>query len=590
MPYKLLLPTLLLLLAGFAGAQTTSLTKADEDAAKLEKAAVEFLRETAGEVSRLRTMENRISFNAELASLMWFHDDKEAKAMYGGLVADFKQLLTSYDMQMNAASPDDEDIGFGLFGGFGKKPERKLRIAMQVRQQIAMSLAEHAPDLAYNFFLDSFNLITNETFRKETEKSDKTFEMQLINRIAETNAAKALEFGKDSIKSGLDNNHLELLKKIYTKDADKGVEFGASILSRLKSDGNKVSANFYSGLLTFGAGNLESSKKSGGKKAVYSQNDLRDIAEQFAQLLLESKSDDMEYGSDSYIEQIEKYAPARAVQLRARSKKSAKEMRISAMTKIGNADSDGDPMPPPPMAKPQSKSAADIAREDREKAEEQVMKDVQTLGKELPKEQRDKIIAQARKIISETRGKEKKITAISLLGAQVARLGDKELADEIMRDADRLVNPQPKHMMDFMLSLMLASGYAEANPDKAFPLLESTILRANETIGAAVKVAEFIDISEDMIDNGEIQVGMFGGEMIRGLTQGIGVAGTTVNSLVKADFTKTKSLTNTFDRIELRVLAKMLVLRTVLDKRTSNVPKNTDPENVLMTGGSDLLE
>ena len=34
-------------------------------------------------------MENRVSFNAELASLMWFHDEKEAKAMYGGVVADF---------------------------------------------------------------------------------------------------------------------------------------------------------------------------------------------------------------------------------------------------------------------------------------------------------------------------------------------------------------------------------------------------------------------------------------------------------------------------------------------------------------------
>ncbi len=95
---------------------------------------------------------------------------------------------------------------------------------------------------------------------------------------------------------------------------------------------------------------------------------------------------------------------------------------------------------------------------------------------------------------------------------------------------------------------MLASGYAEANPDKAFPLLESTILRANDTIAAFVKVAEFIDVNDEMIDDGEIQVGMFGGSMIREMTGQLGIASGTIKFLVKADFAKTKNLTNTFDR------------------------------------------
>ena len=42
-----------------------------------------------------------------------------------------------------------------------------------------------------------------------------------MKQIAETDAAKAAEYGKESIKGGLDNNHIELLKKIYAKDADK---------------------------------------------------------------------------------------------------------------------------------------------------------------------------------------------------------------------------------------------------------------------------------------------------------------------------------------------------------------------------------
>ena len=160
----------------------------------------------------------------------------------------------------------------------------------------------------------------------------------------------------------------------------------------------------------------------------------------------------------------------------------------------------------------------------------------------------------------------------------MAKAGDKELAAEIMNDADRMVNPQPKNYQDFMLSWMLAAGYAETNTDKAFPLLESTILRANDTILAAVKVAEFIDTADELVVDGEVQVGSFGGEMIRGMTGELGIASGTIKSLCRADFAKTRNLTNTFDRTEVRVLAKMMVLRAVLDKSTKNKPVDGDTD------------
>jgi len=564
---------LILMLAGISIAQTTSDGKAAENEAKLKKEAVEFLRETQAEVGRLRTMENRISFSAELASLMWFNDEKEARAMYGGVVSDFKQLIAQLDAQMNIpVVENDELMSPGFFGGYGKsKAERKLRIAMMVRQQIALSLAEHAPDLAYNFYYDSINLITNAAFRKETEQSDKYFESRLLAQIAESDAAKAVDYGKESIKRGLDNNHLELLKKIYAKDADKGVEFGAVILSRLKSDRNSIDSPYlYSSLLSYGSSNLDASKKPGGKKAIYTQSDLRDIADQFAQFILDGSDEPVTGMEESFTDQIERFAPGRGKQIRAkfRKKGDVKEMRLNRVASIG-ANTASNVAVNAMAANSNSTADADqIAREERDKREKQMMADVMSLGKkELPKEERAKIIAESRKIISQTPGKDKKITALTVLAAQVAKAGDKELADEIMRDAERLVNPEPKNYQDFLLSWMLASGYAEANPDKAFPILENTILRANETISAFIKVAEFIDVSAEMVDEGEVQVGMFGGEMIRGMTRELGMAAGPLKTLARADFTKTRNLTSVFDRTEIRVLAKMMVLRAVLDNK-----------------------
>ena len=590
---KFAVPILLFFLSISAIAQTTPTPAKPDEVVKLEKEAVEFLRETSVEVGRLRSAENRISFNSELASLMWFHDEKEAKAMYGAVISDFKQLLSQFDSQMNSfETPIDDDSNAmgGIFGNYGRsKVERKFRVAMAVRQQIALSLAEHAPDLAYSFFYDSLNLISNPQFRKQTEQADKYFEAQLMKQIAESDAAKAVEYGKESIKSGLDNNHIELLKKIYAKDADKGIEFGAAILSRLKSDkSSAANSYFFSSLLTFGAANLEASKKVSGKKAVYDKNDLRDIADQFAQAILDGRLED---GSSALgnVELIEKYVPGRAAQIRSKfrdddlSSNSNRFPMANAANMASNRAYYG-------AANSNISSNANSAyeqerkaREARESAEKQMMDEIKGLGtKPLPKEERDKVVTQARKIISQTPGKDKKIVALSLLAAQVAHAGDKELASEIMRDAERLVNPQPKNYQDFLLSWMLASGYTEADPDKAFPLLESTILRANETIAAAVKVGEFIDVNEEFVVDGEIQVGAFGGSMIRELTGELGMASSTIKSLVKADFTKTRGLTNTFDRTETRVLAKMLVLRAVLDKRTKD--SRTDQANIVLDG------
>jgi hypothetical protein len=123
------------------------------------------------------------------------------------------------------------------------------------------------------------------------------------------------------------------------------------------------------------------------------------------------------------------------------------------------------------------------------------------------------------------------------------------------------------------LSWLLASGFAETDPDRAFPLLEETIGRANTTLEAFVKVGEFIDVAEEMIQDGEVQVGAFGGQMVRGLTSELGMADTTIIVLAKADFGKTKQLTNRFDRPEIRILAKMMVLRAVLNPKKAPKPE-----------------
>lgn len=560
----------------FAQQATDAKVPDKEEKESVEKMAVAFLRETMSDVSAMRSAENRISFASEMAALMWFYDEKEARSMFIGVIADFRQLLDRYAAELHEMGDPELDGEAYRGGGFLSMTEpsargrlmKKISTAVAVRQQIALSIAENDPDLAYSFFTDTSLAMESPEIQKMFASRDKYFESQLITQISEKSPAKAVTMATKSLKDGFDHQHLELLRKLHAKDADKAVEFGAAIISSLDK---KTASYLINSLIDYGEETLEASRKPQGKKAVFTQSELRDLAEILAKRMLDTTaSDDDDYmgNAGDYLETVEKYAPNRAAQIRAKQKRSnsgrpsvsnvaSNAVTADAFTVTGSANSNSNGISP-----------AEQRRLDQAKEEQKLLEDIGKMGsKQLPKEEREKFIANARKVINQSQSRDKKVMALSALAGQVAALGDKELAAQIMKEAEVLVNPTPKHYQDFLLTWMLASGYAAAEPDKAFPLLEETIGRANETIGAFIKVGEFIDVAEEMISDGEVQVGAFGGSMVRGLTKELGIADNTIRVLAKVDFKRTKELTNRFDRPEVRILAKMLVLRSVMNKK-----------------------
>jgi hypothetical protein len=274
-----------------------------------------------------------------------------------------------------------------------------------------------------------------------------------------------------------------------------------------------------------------------------------------------------------YMATFEKYTPTRAAQIKAKYRNktvtfgganaaaNAANAAANAMSSAANAMAVA--TAPDPAMERRAKAA-----EERLEAERKLMEQVGTMAsKNLPTEERNKIVEQARKLISRSGGKDKKIVALSMLASQVAKAGDKELAGDIMKDAESLTVAQPKNYQDYILNWMLITGYAEVSAEKAFPKLNDTIFRLNGTIEAFVKAAEFIDVGGEIIDDGEVQVGQFGGSMLRGLTKELKIAEPTLRHLAKADFSKTKAAANAFDRPEVRVLAKMLIIRTILSEK-----------------------
>lgn len=564
---KLILSSVLLvLLAQIIFAQTIEKNKKDELSPELKKEAVAFLRETATDVNGLRTLENRISFASEIANLMWFSDEKEARAMFQTVVSDFRQILTQYDAQAIAAGvavDAEEEMPFA--GGAKGDVSRKFSKAANVRQQIATSLAENDAQLAFDFLTDTAQTVTFPAFRKRFEQSDTYFQTRLLGQIAEQNPDAALKYGRKTLAKGFTYEHINLLKKIYAKNAEKGAAFGEDILAKFKSADAKPDSFYYLGsLLSLGAENLEKAKAKIDQPPIFSEQSMRDLADLLAQAILK-RQDGENFDAAGYISQIEKYAPARAAQIRQKFAIKTQSETGARLSGGGTGSGIGSGRV---MTVRGNAGVAATGMESGEQAQQkQIMEGLQNLGaKQMSKEERQKVVGQARKIIAGIKEPTARLFALSALAAQIVAV-DKELALQIMDEAKNSMNSQPKNYQDFLQIWLLAGGYAQVDADKSFPILEDAIFRINDTISAAVKIAEFMDTSSEIIEDGEVQIGVFGGGMTRELMRGLGATDATIRTLARADFARTRALTNKFDRPEARILAKMLVLRGIFGNK-----------------------
>ena len=555
---QLLLPVLFLLFTQIIFSQTIAKNKNDEISPELSKEIFVFLRETSVEVNNLQSLENRISFAAELASLMWFQDEKEARVMFQTVINDFRQLLVNYDAQINALGITPTEGSFMMPDeSSSAQISRKFMKAVTMRQQIATAISEHDAQLALDFFTSTGQVISNPEFRKQIDERDAFFETRLLQQIAENDPATALKFARKTLEKGINYETISLLQKIYDKDADKGAEFGQDILAALKSNStNQI--DLINSILNVGAENFNKMKGKPKTRPMFSEMALRELAELLAQQILKRPEDDNNF--EGFLPNIEKFAPARAMQIRQKFKiKPAKKETKTASVESVSVETE----------------------KLEEDSSEKMLENLQNLGdQKLSKEEREKVVANARKEISAIKEPVQKLFALSALASQVSASGDKQLASEIMDEARSFVNFQPKNYMDFMKIWLLASGYSKVDAQKAFPLIEDAVFRINDLIAALFKIGEFIDVNGEFIEDGEAQVGGFGGEISREITRNIGAMDNTIKNLAVADFARTKALTNKFDRQEVRILAKMLVLRSVFGNKAAVVNSEGETTSV----------
>jgi len=571
---RIFLAAILSLLASIPAFSQTPTPAPTPDAEKERAQMIVFLRDLDQEVSNLRLPENRVTFFAEVGSVMWQFDEAQARTIYAKATNDLRQIIMSYATAIadakaaQAADPDALTASF--FGGSYRPPiVTKGGTLRSVRKQVILSIAENDPDLAMNALADTAGLIPEENVYAYGE-SDDDLKQQIAAMAAQSSPKRALEIALESLKKELASEHVSILRQLNAVDGEAAKTLAAAMVSKAKDGG----ANTYTLLefLRVADSFLEDAKKKSGKPAPLTVADAKEIAGAFADSINDSP---LFYGS---LDEIEKYFPAKAAALRA---KNAAPKR---MTMTGNMAANVMPS----GSGSGSGSSANTAVKANEEKWKKMAEDRESLAAfsklssgKLPPEEREKVLAEARKTIARLRNPQDKIIALSAIATGVVA-SDKPLALDLMREADRLAPMYPKNYADFMVVFAVASGYAMVDPEQAFPRIEGLIASTNEIINAGVKVGEFFDVTGEMVEDNEVNVGAFAGPMGTGVLKALSIADVPLRKLAEFDLARTRALADRFDRPEARVLAKLMILRAYtksIDTKTAT-PQTTDiPED-----------
>lgn len=512
-----------------------------EISAENKKRGIELLRETSQMITTLASPSNRISYSIKTAKVLWKLDERAARETYRAAMEDVRQTVIQTDLEMNRienAAATDTTVSVA-----GGEIYTRLNQIFTLRSALVNSLSEDDPEWAFEFLQDTKRLVTNQYLKENLGNNDAYLESSLIGRIAEKNATKALALGHKKLAEGISEQTVSLMQSIYEKDSEKGAAFAEDVLKKIKQDGLSTESSWILMSLfeTGVANNEEGVKETPNKKPLFSESSLREIADLLAKQVVDPLNVPENYGlGDDMLASLQKYAPQKSAQLKK-------------LIDLQKAREERDKSPEQTPSK--FDAALQKMSESQIGAQGEIARKLEGLSAEnVGSEDKKKIIEEARSKISTTVNKNQQLTILISLAAQAANAGEKELADNLLGEAEQLTNPQTREMKDFSERWTLANGYAKLKPEKSFAIVEDTIFRLNDVITAFIKFSEF-QSGDAMIENGELKMGDYGGQMF-GFSNG---TSDLMSKLVEVDYPRVKALADKFDRPEFKVETRLTI-------------------------------
>jgi hypothetical protein len=562
---------------------------------ELKKSTIELIHETSQDVLKMQSRSNRIIYATQVAGLIWEYNEKEAKSLYQMAMNEIRQSLVQ--LETDATLP--ENAGLEMFSvaavnavtesgsasntnaynasvaaantvvksasalntnAYAEQPFEiksvrnldyqlleKFDVILRFRQKLLLSLAENDPSMADDFLRETTQIIISEQFKEKIVRQDKLLERKIALVVGKTQPDKTLEAGRKFIAENRFKVMTSFIENFYKFDADKAITLAGEFAKKLET-ADLTRFNSIIELLTAN----ENTKNNKDKKPLLTESNVKALIDAAAKQLLAANKRPGLYIVFSLLPKIEKHSPLLAkqiIQKFSNDKESGEEFK--AYQSGQNIASTGS-------------GETQVSKEELEK--ERVSNKI---GKEkLTDDERKQIIEEFRATLSVIKVAERAI--ITLRRAQdFSNLGENEIAQSLLEEEKVYPPTQVETAKDAILSWDFASFYSSTEPKKAFDLLETATPPLNDILDSFIKVSHFIETENDeILENGEIKmhepgpIGDFAKTMLRNLQR----KEETLKNLAKSDFLRTKNLANKFNRPEIQIELKILIIKSVFGK------------------------
>jgi hypothetical protein len=548
-----------------------------EQRQELEKKTFALLNEIASAAWGLKLPENRVFILASAADLLWPTDEKRARALYWDALNSINSIPSVTAAPGETPSKAErEKILQSYFSLFG------------LRQKLLMQVSHRDSQLALDMLRATRQVPPRQLGPEFTFPDDRKLEQEIASEVASHDPAQALQLARQSLAKGLTFELLNLLHKLNDRDSEKATQFAGEIITKLQT--TNVAKDFRAALLAMQllreSRNASAFLSSTGNAKVLSLSD--DQKRQLTEILTDaalstSANSNLLAEISDMMPEIDQFLPERRAaverKVAAFNETLPKELRDqwaqNALIRNGTPEeiiryaATMDDRTRQMLYQQASIIAIARGRSD-------AFRDF--VGKEVNESERRKIFdfldveeistAAGRKQLDDLRRllpkigrKEERARAMAELALMLNEKGEDAEAASLLDEAATLIKTDLKDEKQTNALLTLLCAYAVIDPSKAFALAERTVDRANSQISVLMLLDKVVNSgavkkSEIILDQGGIMPIEF---LVFKYGKG-------VSALAKADFNRTRTLADRFDRNELRLLARLFIVKGLLQE------------------------
>jgi len=554
---------------GTAQEQASNSAAAEKPDAATTKKAFDLLDTVAGQLPNLHTPANRIHVECAIADLLWVHDEKRARTLFKTVSEEMTALIGAID--------------------FGDQyAYQELSLINQQRQEIVQRIAQHDPELALTFLRETrLQQAATNSQSNWYAQNETNMELNLAAQIAARNPARALQLARASLSKGVSYGLVGLLSQLQQKDQKTAQTLYKEIVEQIKNEDlaqNPESTNVAWNL-------LGSFQPPQANEDTY--RDLMDTLTNAALAIVPGNQSSNNLALSvsnqlqSYLPQIEKYAPARVGPLRQWSQSveltldpNARMYReIGEISQSGNADDMvvlAQKYPPAlrdqiyQQAAWKAFSNGDTNRA-RQIASEMISDPMQRRqmldqfdNQAINNAASENKIAEVRQLLSKVNAVDRKIQTLIQLAGNLLNKGDKKGALDVLNEARTLAASSPPNSSLMAAQLQLAGAYASLDLDQSFAIMRPLIAKANELIAAAAVL--------DGYENRYLKEGEWMTPGSSNLSNLLGNLDQTLANLGRLDFDRARSLADQLERPEVRMMAQLQIAQYAINNNIANLP------------------